>query len=130
MGHEFCGCVRQVLANSSSNLKVDQAVMVDSRLRCGTCAICKSSNTNGCAKWGFLCLSGFGGGLSETVAIDASMCHVLLEEVSLDIVALMEPLSVALHISVWAGVKDWSTSQGDHRKGSLVLHARGLSTDR
>lgn len=83
--------------------------MVDPRLCCGSCFNCKSLNTNGCAKWGFLGLSGCGGGLSETVAVDASMCHVLPESVPLELAALIEPLSVAHHATVCAGVEDWST---------------------
>ena len=99
----------KVSADSTSNLQVGQAVMIDPRLCCGSCANCESSNTNGCAKWGFLGLSGQGGGLSETVAVDAGMCHVLPESVPLDVAALIEPLSVAQHAAVCAGVKDWAT---------------------
>ena len=108
MGHEFCGRVMHSPPGSASNLKVGQAVMVDPRLCCGSCANCQSLNTNGCAKWGFLGLSGSGGGLSETVAVDASMCHALPESVPLDLAALIEPLSVAQHAAVCAGIKDWS----------------------
>jgi threonine dehydrogenase-like Zn-dependent dehydrogenase len=108
MGHEFCGRVVQAPADSSSNLKVGQAVMVDPRLCWGSCVNCQSLNTNGCAKWGFLGLSGGGGGLSETVAVDASMCHVLPESVPLELAALIEPLSVAHHAAICADVQDWS----------------------
>jgi threonine dehydrogenase-like Zn-dependent dehydrogenase len=108
MGHEFCGRVMQTPADSSSHLKVGQAVMVDPRLYCGSCASCQSLNTNACANWGSLGLSGCGGGLSETVAVDASMCHVLPDSVPLELAALIEPLSVAHHAATCAGVKDWS----------------------
>lgn len=50
-----------------------------------------------CQQWGFLGLSGTGGGLSETVAVDAKMCHVLPEGVDLRFAALIEPLTVARH---------------------------------
>ena len=82
--------------------------MVDSRLCCGSCPNCQASNTNACVKWGFLGLSGFGGGLSETVAVDASMSHVLPESVPLDLTVLMEPLTVAQHAAFCARVLDWS----------------------
>ena len=58
---------------------------------------------------GFLGLSGDGGGLSESFAVDASMCHVLPESVALDLAALIEPHSVAHYAAVCAGVKDCST---------------------
>lgn len=50
-----------------------------------------------CKQWGFLGLSGTGGGLSETVAVDAKMCHVLPDGIDLRFAALIEPLTVARH---------------------------------
>lgn len=82
--------------------------MVDPRLCCGSCPNCQALNTNGCVKWGFLGLSGFGGRLSETVVVDASMSHVLPESVPLDLAALIEPLAVTQHADVCARVQDWS----------------------
>jgi threonine dehydrogenase-like Zn-dependent dehydrogenase len=46
--------------------------------------------------------------LSETVAVDASMSHVIPESVPLDLVALIEPLAVTQHAAVCARVQDWS----------------------
>jgi threonine dehydrogenase-like Zn-dependent dehydrogenase len=133
MGHEFCGRVIQAPADSSSNLKVGQAVMVDPRLCCGSCTNCQASNTNGCAKWGFLGLSGFGGGLSEAVAVDASMCHVLPESVPLDLAALIEPLAVAQHAAACTRVQDWSKESVLCIGGgpvaiavAMILRARGV----
>jgi threonine dehydrogenase-like Zn-dependent dehydrogenase len=133
MGHEFCGRVIQAPADSSSNLKVGQAVMVDPRLCCGSCTNCQALNTNGCAKWGFLGLSGFGGGLSEAVAVDASMCHVLPESVPLDLAALIEPLAVAQHAAACTRVQDWSKESVLCIGGgpvaiavAMILRARGV----
>jgi hypothetical protein len=45
----------------------------------------------------------------KTAAVDASMCHVLPESVSLELAALIEPPPVAHHAALCAAVKDWRT---------------------
>jgi len=56
------------------------------------------SSTNSCRKWGFLGLTGGGGGgLSEFVAVDESQVYVLPESAPLHLAALIEPLTVAWH---------------------------------
>ena len=82
--------------------------MVDPRLCGGSCPNCQALNTSGYAKWGFLGLSGFGGGLSETVAVDARMNHVLPESVPLNLAALIELLAVTQHAAICACVQDCS----------------------
>jgi threonine dehydrogenase-like Zn-dependent dehydrogenase len=50
-----------------------------------------------CEKWAFLGLhGGGGGGLSQFVAVDADMCHPVLDTL-LSWIALVEPLAVAQH---------------------------------
>lgn len=105
MGHEFCG--RISWAPDDSALKVGQPVMVDPRLFCTSCLQCTKSRTNMCQQWGFLGLSGMGGGLSETVAVDANMCHVLPDGVDLRFAALIEPLTVARHALKSSGFADF-----------------------
>jgi threonine dehydrogenase-like Zn-dependent dehydrogenase len=100
MGHEFCGRVIQEARNphAENPLRLGQAVMVDPRLYCNACSRCTSTCTNGCTKWGFLGLSGGGGGgLSETVAVDSKMCYPLPDSVPLSYAPLIEPLTVACH---------------------------------
>lgn len=92
-----------------SPLKVGQAVMVDPRIYCKSCAQCESSDTNACRTWGFIGLHGDGGaGFSETVAVDPSMCYVLPDSVPLKFAALIEPLTVACHALNKSGVQDFS----------------------
>ena len=104
LGHEYCGRLMQAPAGSSSDLDVDQSAMVDPRLCSGSCANYQSSSANGCAKCEFLGLSGHGGGLSEAIAVDASMRHVIPESTPLHLAALIEPLSVAQHAAACAGI--------------------------
>jgi (R,R)-butanediol dehydrogenase/meso-butanediol dehydrogenase/diacetyl reductase len=81
MGHEFCRRVLEIPPNCVTKLKKGDAVMVDPRLYCGTCFACEKHATNECSCFGFLGISGGGGGgLSEFVAVDASACHNLREE--------------------------------------------------
>ncbi|CAO2654538.1 Nn.00g112710.m01.CDS01 [Neocucurbitaria sp. VM-36] len=107
LGHEFCGKIRWVPAGSK--LQVGQPVMVDPRLYCTSCLQCTNARTNMCRQWGFLGLSGAGGGLSETVAVDARACHVLSERVNLRFAALIEPLTVARHALKSSGFKSFET---------------------
>lgn len=82
--------------------------MVDPRLYCNSCSRCGVSCTNGCARWGFLGLSGGGGGgLSEAVAVDAKMCYVLPDSVELSYAPLIEPLAVACHSVKTSGYSDF-----------------------
>jgi threonine dehydrogenase-like Zn-dependent dehydrogenase len=99
LGHEFCGRIAET--SPGSKLQIGQAVMVDPRLYCATCSVCKSSTTNRCSLWGFNGLAGGenggNGGLSETVVVKESMVHVLPDSVPLSIAAIIEPLTVVTH---------------------------------
>lgn len=106
MGHEFCG--RIIQTSSSSSLKAGQAVMVDPRLYCSSCTRCDATGTNVCYSWGFKGFSGGGGGLSEVVAVEERMCHVLPVTVDLSIAALIEPLAVAVHALRCTGVESFA----------------------
>jgi threonine dehydrogenase-like Zn-dependent dehydrogenase len=102
MGHEFCGRISQ--APKGSDLKVGQAVMIDPRLYCHSCHPCSTKATNACDKWGFIGLSGGGGGFSEAVAIDADLCYPIPESM-LEYATLIEPLTVAWHALKASGFK-------------------------
>jgi threonine dehydrogenase-like Zn-dependent dehydrogenase len=47
--------------------------------------------------------------LSETCAVDSSMCHVLPESIDLSVAALIEPLAVATHAVKNTGIKDFTS---------------------
>lgn len=108
LGHEFCG--RISYTPQGSKLKVGQPVMVDPRLFCSSCDSCSKKQTNICSQWGFLGLSGRGGGLAQEVAVEPEMCHVLPEEVYLRYAALIEPLVVARHVLKSSGQESFNSS--------------------
>lgn len=115
MGHEFCGRIKRV--PEGSKLSCGQPVMVDPRLYCGSCHICtETRDTNGCPKYGFLGLSGGGGGgLSSVVAVQESMCHPLPDEASLETAAICEPMAVGWHAVRSTEIKDFAN------KSCLIL---------
>lgn len=103
MGHEFCGTIAEV--PQGSRLKPGQKVMCDPRLYCRSCSACDIGQTNSCRKFGFLGLTGGGGGgLSEFVAVDEDQVYTLPDDAPLEIAALMEPLAVAWHGVSTSGV--------------------------
>ncbi|XP_014555287.1 hypothetical protein COCVIDRAFT_38926 [Bipolaris victoriae FI3] len=115
LGHEFCGRIVEVPENCP--LGVGQTVMVDPRLYCSECSMCKQGDTNLCSKLGFVGLSGGGGGgFSEFVAVDPKRCYPIADS-SLDTVCLIEPLAVARHALKVTGFSDFRD------KSSLILGA-------
>ncbi|KAK3717382.1 hypothetical protein LTR37_005771 [Vermiconidia calcicola] len=109
LGHELCGHVSQApegaVSADGTPLRVGQPVMVDPRLNCRDCFSCAANETNLCGQWGFLGLSGGGGGgFSETVAVQRDMCYPLPSEIPLDQAVLIEPLTVGRHALVSSGV--------------------------
>lgn len=117
MGHEFCGLISQSPANPDSTLKKGDSVMIDPRFYCSNCPRCKIGNSNACLSWGYVGLSGGGGGLSEYVAVPESFCHALPEGTDLSIAALIEPLAVAWHAVRRAEGGNWKWEE----KSVLVL---------
>lgn len=109
LGHEFTGYV--VKTAEGSSLRLGQAVMIDPRLSCSDCYACRSSKPkidNLCKNFGFLGLSGGGGGFSEFVAVDPKMCYPLPDKAKMDEAALIEPLCVGRHGLTASGIEDFS----------------------
>ncbi len=71
---------------------------------CRTCGHCKSGKYNLCPEMAFAATPPFDGTLSGFWRLPEDYCYKLPERVSLEEGALMEPLSVAVHISRQAGM--------------------------
>ncbi|KAF2168824.1 hypothetical protein M409DRAFT_20841 [Zasmidium cellare ATCC 36951] len=106
LGHEFAGSV--VKTASNSDLKLGEKVMVDPRINCQSCYPCQTNIEQLCHSWGFVGLSGHGGGFSEFVAVSPRMCYRLPDDVNMDEAALIEPLSVGRHALPVSGIEDFS----------------------
>lgn len=107
LGHEFCGRVEE--CDAGCGLRKGQGVVVDPRLFCNSCIPCRSSSTNSCNSFGFLGLSGAGGGLSDFVAVNQENVYGLPDDSPLRLAALVEPLAVAwraVSSTGWEGLGD------------------------
>lgn len=95
LGHEFSGTVVEV-GRGVDALAVGDRITVEPTYWCGECAPCRAGKTNICTKVGFHGLS-IDGGMAEYTVIDQGMAHRLPDSVSLQLGALVEPMSVAYH---------------------------------
>ena len=80
-----------------SGFTVGQQCVVQPTIACGTCHACLAGVENVCYNGGFIGLSGGGGGLSEHVVVPQEAIIPLPSSITLDVGALVEPLSVAWH---------------------------------
>jgi (R,R)-butanediol dehydrogenase/meso-butanediol dehydrogenase/diacetyl reductase len=103
LGHEFSGEVIEAHP-SVSHIKAGDKVAVEPLLTDDTCYACSIKKRNICENSIFLGLSSVTGGLCEEIVIPASTCHVLPEGVSLELGAMVEPLSVAWHAVSSSGI--------------------------
>ena len=99
IGHEFGGRIVEVDRDvpPELGLKVGTKCAVFPFVGCRQCVWCKRDAGGMCPSWGFLGYSGYGGGFAEYICVDARDVHVVQDCMSLDIVALVEPISVGWH---------------------------------
>lgn len=95
MGHEFSGTITAVGDGVTGWAEGDR-VAVEPIYKCGHCAPCRAGNYNICAQIGFHGLMS-DGGMAEYTVVPTSMLHRLPDNVSLQLGALVEPMSVAYH---------------------------------
>lgn len=96
MGHEFSGVVEEV-GEGVTNVKPGDNVCVQPTIYDADCRNCDIGLTNCCDQFGFIGLSGWGGGMSEVTTAPAEYVKKLPDNVPLDIGALVEPLAVGWH---------------------------------
>lgn len=95
LGHEFSGTVVEI-GRGVTGTKVGDRVAIEPLYRCGQCAPCQSGNYNICQQIGFHGLMS-DGGMAEFTVVPTNMIHHLPDNVSLELGALVEPMSVASH---------------------------------
>lgn len=96
LGHEFSGIVEEV-GEGVTHIQPGDRVCVQPTIWDQNCRACRRGLVNCCDKNGFVGLSGYGGGLSEHVSVPGHCVKKLPDNVSLEVGALVEPLSVGWH---------------------------------
>lgn len=79
LGHEFSGIIDQV-GEGVTDLKEGDKVCVQPTIHDGDCRACKRGLTNSCDKFGFIGLSGWGGGMLDRKTIP--LIHIRITSIS------------------------------------------------
>lgn len=106
-GHEIGGIVYKVGANVDKSL-IGKRVAVIPLIPCRSCKLCEVGEFAQCEHYGFLG-SRNDGGFAEYVKVPVSNIVIVPEEVDEESVALLEPISVALH-----AIKNCGVNYGDN----------------
>ena len=114
MGHEFSGVVTEV-GTGVSDVHEGDHVTIEPIYRCGECRPCRDGRYNLCLKIGFHGLMD-DGGMAEYTVVPRNQVHHLPDSVSLEMGALVEPMSVAYHAAKLADVDD---------QGSALVYGAG-----
>ncbi|KAK4498284.1 hypothetical protein PRZ48_010942 [Zasmidium cellare] len=106
----FCGIcgsgVVDEVGEGVSGFKPGDKVAVQPTIYDGDCRACLKGLTNSCDTFGFIGLSGWGGGMSEYTCAPAEYVKKLPDDMGLDLGALVEPLSVGWHAVATSPYKD------------------------
>jgi (R,R)-butanediol dehydrogenase/meso-butanediol dehydrogenase/diacetyl reductase len=108
LGHEFSGTVTE-LGTGVTGIAVGDRVAIEPLYRCGHCGPCRAGNYNICAQIGFHGLMS-DGGMAEYTVVPTDMIHALPDNVSLELGALVEPMSVAYHAATLGDPKPEDTA--------------------
>ncbi|KUI64157.1 Sorbitol dehydrogenase [Cytospora mali] len=112
LGHESAGVVTQVGADVK-HLQPGDKVALEVGLPCGQCRLCGEGRYNICRAMSFRSSAKSfphaQGTLQEVIAHPAAYCHKLPGDVGLELGALAEPLSVAMHAGDRAALPRGST---------------------
>jgi (R,R)-butanediol dehydrogenase/meso-butanediol dehydrogenase/diacetyl reductase len=108
IGHEFSGVITEVGSGVDGWTEGDR-VAVEPIYKCGQCPSCRAGNYNVCAQIGFHGLMS-DGGMAEYTVVPSEMLHRLPDNVSLELGALVEPMSVAYHAVTLGEAKGGDTA--------------------
>ncbi|KAB8070625.1 D-xylulose reductase A [Aspergillus leporis] len=103
LGHESSGVISKV-GSAVTKLKVGDRVAMEPGISCRRCEPCKAGRYNLCEKMAFAATPPYDGTLAKYYVLPEDFCYKLPENINLQEGALMEPLSVAVHIVKQANV--------------------------
>ncbi|MFA5309819.1 MAG: alcohol dehydrogenase catalytic domain-containing protein [Dehalococcoidales bacterium] len=92
LGHEASGTIAAVGKNVKNNFKVGQRVAMNFRGSCGACWYCQNGKEHYCRGG-----SGASGCFAEYAVYPESAIYPLADDISFEIGAMLEPVSVAVH---------------------------------
>jgi 2-desacetyl-2-hydroxyethyl bacteriochlorophyllide A dehydrogenase len=132
LGHEVFGSVVEVRPPADATWKEGERVAVYPLISCGTCAPCREANAHVCEKLGLIGID-VDGGFAEYVKATPDQLVPVPDGVSDEQAALVEPLSVAVHVVRTSGFRTGDTALviGGGPIGNLiaqVLRASGART--
>ncbi|KAA8911735.1 chaperonin 10-like protein [Sphaerosporella brunnea] len=104
LGHESAGTVVSVGSRVTSLAPGDR-VALEPGIPCRMCDFCKGGKYNLCAEMRFAATPPYDGSLAKYYVLPADFCVKLPEHVSLEEGALVEPLSVGVHVAKLADVR-------------------------
>jgi (R,R)-butanediol dehydrogenase/meso-butanediol dehydrogenase/diacetyl reductase len=97
LGHEIFGAIAETRAPAESKLKEGDRVAVFPLISCGRCVPCREGNAHVCEKLGLLGIDA-DGGFAEYVKTTPEQLIPVPPGVDDEQAALVEPLSVAVHV--------------------------------
>lgn len=103
LGHESSGIVAEI-GSSVKNLKIGDRVAMEPGIPCRRCVRCKEGKYNLCVEMRFAATPPIDGTLCRWYALPEDFCYKLPEHVTLEEGALVEPLSVGVHITRQASI--------------------------
>lgn len=98
LGHESAGIVVRCGADVKS-LKLGQRVAIEPGVPCRSCHFCRHGYYNLCDDMQFAATPPVDGTLATYYAVPEDFCFVLPPHISIEEGALVEPLSIAVHVS-------------------------------
>jgi (R,R)-butanediol dehydrogenase / meso-butanediol dehydrogenase / diacetyl reductase len=129
LGHEIFGTIAESAAPAASQLKEGSRVAVFPLISCGRCAPCQEGNSHVCERLGLIGID-VDGGFAEYVKALPNQLVPVPPGVKDEQAALIEPLSVAVHVVRTSGFRAGDTAlvTGGGPIGNLiaqVLRAAG-----
>ncbi len=103
LGHECSGYVAE-LGEGVTTLKVGDRVALEPGVPCGRCELCREGLYNLCPDVRFMAAPPFDGALQSYLAHPADLCFRLLDSMTMQEGAMLEPLAVGMHAAKRGGV--------------------------
>lgn len=104
LGHESSGIIAKV-GSAVTTVKVGDRVALEPGIPCRHCVPCKAGKYNLCPDMAFAATPPYDGTLAKYYVLPEDFCVPLPDNVSLEEGALVEPLSVGVHIMKQAEIK-------------------------